>query len=66
MGKEVISKKGFKQKAAHKHVKTRTPYKVVEHYEKDFKHDFAKRIGDMANGVLTHAAKELNVKNPSK
>lgn len=62
MTKEAINKQGFKQKSSIKHVKTRTPYKAVEEYEKDFKHKFGENLGDMANEFLKTATKQLIVK----
>jgi len=62
MAKDVIKKKGFKQASSKKHVKTRTPYKAVEEYEKEFKYAYAEMIGDTANALLKMASKQLNVK----
>lgn len=65
MAKEVIKKKGFKQASSTKHVKTRTPYKAVDQYEKEFKYAYAEMIGNVANDILKTAAKQLNIKKTS-
>jgi len=54
-----IKKKGFKKLADKKHVKTRTPYKAVIDYEKEFKHDYANMIGDVSKNVMTIMTKQL-------
>jgi len=59
---EVIKKQGFRQKSSVKHVKTRTPYKVVEEYEKDFKYKFGDNLGNMAIEFLKTVTKQLIVK----
>ena len=57
---KVVSEKGFKQKSSVKHVKTRTPYKVVDHYEKEFKHSFAEMVGDMMDEYIDTMSEMLN------
>lgn len=57
---EIIKQQGFKQKSSLKHVKTRTPYRVVEQYEKQFKYQFGEDLGQMATEFMKVATKHLS------
>lgn len=46
----------------HKHVKTRTPYKAVEQYEKKFKGNFAKELASTMKIYMGTVTKQLKVK----
>lgn len=49
-------------KSKHKHVKTSTPYKVVEQYERGFKKEFSKDIGSMVTDYIGAYSKMLSDK----
>ena len=59
---KTIKEKQFTKKANVKHVKTRTPYKFVNQYEKGFKRAFAGMVGEMADEYVNRTAEMLNVK----
>ena len=54
-----IKKKGFKKIASKKTVKTRTIYRAVSEYEKEFKHEYANMVGDVATEVMKTVTKQL-------
>jgi hypothetical protein len=59
---KVIKVKKFDSHSNHKHVKTRTPYPIVEKYEKEFKHKFGKELGTAIDKYMNTVVKQLNLK----
>lgn len=61
---KVIKEQGFKQKSSVKHVKTRTPYRAVDEYEKQFKYAYAKMISQTMQDVAKMLSGQLKVGRP--
>ncbi len=59
----VIKQQGFKQKSSLKHVKTRTPYKAVDTYEKEFKYAYARDLGNMMDEYVKYMASSFGIGN---
>ena len=57
-----INKKEFKKQAEVKHVKTRTIYRAVDEYEKEFKNDYANMVGNASSEILRKVTKQLYAK----
>ena len=58
---EIISQKKFNKHANKKSVKTRTPYKFVDEYEKQFKQDFGKMLGAMSSKFIKDMSVKLEI-----
>ena len=62
MTNQVVKINKFDKKSNDKHVKTRTPYKAVEQYEREFKHKFGKELGLAVHKYMDTVVKQLNLK----